>query len=121
MKKCTSRWEGNYEVSSCTNLNRVINNKHCKYLYGHPSMCIELCACIARRSAWRAMKKCTSRLEGNYEVSNCTNLNHVSNNKHCKYHRVVLSSFGQTNQLKSSIKGVVKYTNLCDVIYAIVP
>ena len=50
-------------------------------LYGHPFMCIELCACIVRRSAWRAMKKCTSRLEGNYKDS------------------VVLSSFGQTNQL----------------------
>ena len=25
-------------------------------LYGHPSMFIELCACIVRWSAWRAMK-----------------------------------------------------------------
>ena len=32
-------------------------------------------------------------------TSNCTNLNRVSNNKHFKYHHVVLSSFGQTNQL----------------------
>ena len=62
-------------------------------------MCIELCACIAGRSSWRAMKKCTSRLEGNYAVSNFTNLNRVSNNKHCKYHCAVLSSFVQTNQL----------------------
>ena len=45
------------------------------------------------------MKKCTSRLEGNYEVSNCTDMNRVSNNKHCKYQLVILSSFGQTNQL----------------------
>ena len=43
--------------------------------------------------------KCTSRLEGNNAGSNCTNLNRFSNNKHCKYYRVVLSSFGQTNQL----------------------
>ena len=28
-------------------------------------------------------------------------LNRVSNNKHCKYHCVVLNSFGQTNQLAS--------------------
>ena len=48
-------------------------------------------------------EKCTSKLEGNYEVSNCTNLNRVCNNKHCKYHRVVLSSFGQTNQLTISL------------------
>ena len=27
------------------------------------------------------------------------NLNHVGNNKHYKYHLVILSSFGQTNQL----------------------
>ena len=46
------------------------------------------------RSAWRAMKKCTSSVEWNYVVSNCTNLNCVSNNKCCKYHCVVLSSFG---------------------------
>ena len=32
-------------------------------------MCIELRACIARQSAWRAMKKCTFRLEGNYVIS----------------------------------------------------
>ena len=38
-------------------------------------------------------------IDGNYEVSNCTNLNRVSNNKHCKCHRVILSSFGQTNRL----------------------
>ena len=50
-------------------------------LYGHPSMCIELCAFIAHRSAWLAMKKCISRLEGNDVVSNCTNLNRVSNIK----------------------------------------
>ena len=52
-------------------------------LYGHPSMFIELCACIARRSAWRAMKNAPPDWRGN---------------KHCKYPRVVLSSFGQTSQ-----------------------
>ena len=46
-----------------------------------------------------ALWKYTSRLEGNYLDSNWTNLNRVSNNKHCKYNCVVLSSFGQTNQL----------------------
>ena len=46
--------------------------------------------------------KYTSRLEGNNLVSNWMNLNHVSNNKHCKYNCVVLSSFGQTNQLTTS-------------------
>ena len=40
-----------------------------------------------------------STLNGKYLISNCKNLNCVSNNKHCKYHCVVLSSFGQTNQL----------------------
>ena len=55
-----------------------------------------------RQSAWRAIK-CTSRLEGNYEVSICTNLNRVSNNKHCKYNCVILSSFGQTNQLTQAM------------------
>ena len=57
-------------------------------------LCIELCVYTARRSAWRAMKKCTSSVEGNYVVSNCTDLKRVSNNKRCKYHCVVLSSFG---------------------------
>ena len=47
-------------------------------LYGHPSMCKELCACIAHWLAWRAKKKCTSRLEGNYDDSNCMNLNRIS-------------------------------------------
>ena len=37
-----------------------------------------------RASQLGALWKCTSRLEGNYEVSNCTNLNHASNNKHCR-------------------------------------
>ena len=42
-------------------------------------LCIELCVYIARRSAWRAMKKCTSSVEGNYVVSNYTDLKRVSN------------------------------------------
>ena len=33
------------------------------------------------------------------KTETCTNLNCISNNKHCKYPRVVLSSLGQTNQL----------------------
>ena len=61
-------------------------------------VCIELCVYNGRRSGWPTIK-CTSRLEGNYEDSNCMNLNRVSNNKHCKYHCVVLSSFGKTDQL----------------------
>ena len=40
-----------------------------------------------------------ARVSAAFENNNCTNLNRVSNNKHCKYHCVVLSSFGQTNQL----------------------
>ena len=44
--------------------------------------------------AWHAKKKCTSSVEGNYVGGNCTDLKHVSKNKHCKYHCVVLSSFG---------------------------
>ena len=44
-----------------------------------------------------------SRLELNNLVSNWTNLNGVSNNKHCKYNCVVWSSFGQTNQLTLTI------------------
>ena len=65
-------------------------------------MCIELCACNSRQSAWRAMKV-HIQLEENYEGSNCTNLNRVSNNTHCNYHCVFLSSFGQTNQLTTCI------------------
>ena len=57
-------------------------------LYGNPSMCIELCAGNCARVSL------ASRLDGNNLVSNCTNLNRVSNNKQCKYHCVVLSSFG---------------------------
>ena len=56
------------------------------------------------------MKKCTSRLEGNYKDPNRTNLNCVSNNKHYKYHCVVLSSFGQTNQLTASLQGPIIVT-----------
>ena len=37
---------------------------------------------VLRTSQLGAIKKCTSRLEGNHEDSNCTNLNCVSNNKH---------------------------------------
>ena len=54
---------------------------------------------VLRAGQLGALEKCASRLEGNNLVSNCTNLNSVSNNKHCKYYRVILSSFGQTNQL----------------------
>ena len=43
--------------------------------------------------------KYTSRLEGNKLVSNQTNLIHTSKKYCCKYNLVVLSSFGQTNQL----------------------
>ena len=43
------------------------------------------------------------QIGGDYEVSNCTNLNRVSNNKHCKYQRVVLGYFGQTNQLSNAL------------------
>ena len=38
--------------------------------------------------------QCKSMVISCISVSNCTNLNRVSNNKHCKYHCVVLSSFG---------------------------
>ena len=51
--------------------------------------------------------------EGIYLDSNCSNQNRVSNNKHCKYHRVVLSFFGQTNQLtKCSVFGSPLYFSL---------
>ena len=43
--------------------------------------------------------KYTSRLKENKLVSNRTNLIRTSNKYCCKYNRVVLSSFGQTNQL----------------------
>ena len=46
-----------------------------------------------------ALMKYTSRLEGNNIVSNQTNLIRTSNKHCCKYNRVVLSSFGETNQL----------------------
>ena len=52
--------------------------------------------------------KYTSRLEGNNLVGNWTSLNRVSNNKHCKYNCVVLSSFGQTNQLTKDYSGGLK-------------
>ena len=67
-------------------------------LYGHLSVVDNSVPLIACRSAWRAMKKYTSSLEGKNQVSICTNLNRVSNNKHCKYLCVILSSFGKTHQ-----------------------
>ena len=66
---------------------------------------------ILRAGQLGVLVKYTSRLEGNNLVSNWMNLNHVSNNKHCKYNCVVLSSFGQTNQLTISIKPI-SYGNL---------
>ena len=73
-----------------------------------------------------ALLKFTSRLEGNYEVSNCMNLDRVSNNKHCKYHHVVLSSFGQTNQLTTVFTQLlnslmVPFLNLLEKIREFVP
>ena len=44
-------------------------------------LCIELCVYSTHQSTWRAMKKCTSSVEENYVVSNCTDLNCVGNNK----------------------------------------
>ena len=58
---------------------------------------------VLRAGQLGVLWKYTSRLEGIHLSSNCTNLNGVSNNTHCKYHCVVLSSFGQTNHLTLSL------------------
>ena len=71
-----------------------VNRSLWSSFYVYWTLCLQ-CALVSLA----CYEKCTSRLDGNYEVSNCTNLNHVSNNKHCKYHCVVLSTFRQTNQL----------------------
>ena len=59
---------------------------------------------ILRAGQLGALIKYTSRLEGNDIVSNWTNLICTSNKHCCKYNRVVLSSFGKTNQLTEPFK-----------------
>ena len=54
---------------------------------------------ILRAGQLGELVKYTSWLEGNKLVSNQMNLIHNSYKYCCKYNRVVLSSFGQTNQL----------------------
>ena len=54
---------------------------------------------ILRAGQLGALKKYTSRLEGNKLISNRTNLLRTSNKYCCKYNHVALRSFGQTDQL----------------------
>ena len=128
--KYTSRLEGNYLISNWTNLNRVSNNKHCKYncvilsSFGQTNQLTiggnekQLCVCnyplplflisqwlktlLSWEMLWHASLS-GQVMETTYLVSKWTNLNRVSNNKHCKYNCVVLSSFGQTNKLTITI------------------
>ena len=59
-----------------------------------------------------ALAKYTSRLEGNNLIGNWRKLNSVSNNKHCKYNFVVLSSFRQTIQLTTSYQHITRVKHL---------
>ena len=61
--------------------------------------CKNISVLILRASQLSALIEYTSRLEGNNIVSNRTNLIHTINKNCAKYNLVVLSSFGQTNQL----------------------
>ena len=61
---------------------------HCKYTS----------VLVLRAGQLSALVKCTSRLAGNKLVSNWTNLNRVSNNKHCKYYCVNSLTFFRANQ-----------------------
>ena len=59
---------------------------------------------ILRAGQLGALIKYTSRLERNNIVSYRMNLIRTSNKHRCKYNRVVLSSFGKTNQLTEPFK-----------------
>ena len=94
---------------------------------------------ILRASQLGALIKYTNRFEGKNIVSNQTNLISTSNkhcckyivsnrmnlirtsNKHCcKYNRVILSSFGQTNQLTKSVinfhQNIIKFTKITPLL-----
>ena len=58
-------------------------------------LCIYISVLILHAGQLGSPEKCTSRLEGNKGVSNCTNLIRVSNKYYHKYYCVVLVLLGK--------------------------